>query len=122
DSFDSTSSRSSSDSFDDDEAAGAIQQPIHPFARDWVPSGDDSDSDSDSDDANAQGDTSTLFGARGGLNVRQSVGPDGNLRMLGEELLEDTIGYGAVPGMVPESPSPAGEWPMLGGRRGIVDE
>ncbi|TRM61602.1 DASH complex subunit Ask1-domain-containing protein [Schizophyllum amplum] len=108
DSFDSTSSRSSSDSVDDDV---------------WVDAGDD-DSDSDSDDDGVvQGDTSTLFGAQGGMHARQSVGPDGNLRMLGEELLEDTIGYvPPIPGMVPESPSPAGEWPMLGGRHGVVDE
>ncbi|KAL1728267.1 DASH complex subunit Ask1-domain-containing protein [Schizophyllum commune] len=122
DSFDSISSRSSSDSMDDEMPPDALAQPVHPFARQWATSvDDDSDSDSSSDEG-VRGDTSTLFGARAGpLNVRQSIGPDGNLRMLGEELLEDTIGYGQVPGMVPESPSPAGEWPVLG-RRGIVDE
>ncbi|KAL4250279.1 DASH complex subunit ASK1 [Abortiporus biennis] len=112
DSFDSMNQ--SIDSLEEEPGSDA---PVHPFARGFVGEGGDDDvfddEDSFDDPGYGQGETEeTLFGVPPAQRLaRQAMAQarmsEGNLRMLGEELLEDTIGVGAQmvrAGRVEESP------------------
>ncbi|KAG6331289.1 hypothetical protein ID866_7802 [Astraeus odoratus] len=121
DSFASSSSNHSSDSlgaeqYDQGEMGSA---PVHPFAR-AIDAGDgdgfdDSFDSVDGDDeggngARAGADEETVFGIPPAQR-RQGARTRGELRMLGEDLLHDTIGIGsqlAKVGRVEESPTPFG--------------
>ncbi|KAI5991343.1 hypothetical protein EDC04DRAFT_2812208 [Pisolithus marmoratus] len=118
DSFASSSSNRSSDSlgaeeYDGEEVAGA---PVHPFAR-AVDAGEGDGFDEDSfDSVDGEGglvgvvEEETVFGIPPAQ--RQQGGRSrGELRMLGEDLLQDTIGIGSQlseAGRVEESPTPFG--------------
>ena len=105
------------DSLDADAAAAALA-PVHPFARARALSAQDDtgeyDDSFDSFDSGerVEGEEETLFGVR---RAGREVAPP-QLRMLGEDLLQDTMGIGtqlARAGHVEESPTPWG-----GGRGG----
>ncbi|KAF9535703.1 hypothetical protein CPB83DRAFT_842185 [Crepidotus variabilis] len=120
------SSNNSSDSLEND-GVGALGDgivPVHPFAANVAVLDDGfDDEDDDSSDGFEVGPAGGLAGGQVvddfedetvfGVGPRQSVAGvyDGrNLRMLGEDLLEDTIGIGAhmaATGRVEESPTPA---------------
>lgn len=113
------SSNHSSDSMTDDDVDPGIV-PIHPFAGNNVVEDDGFDDDDDDssdgfDVASAPaggGDfqEETLFGAPVQGYDRGRASEGGQLRMLGEDLLQDTIGIGAqiaAHGRVEESPTPA---------------
>lgn len=114
------SSNNSSDSLADEDVATATGiVPIHPFAQSGAVVEDDGfdDDDSYSDDgfetragpivASSEYEDETLFGV---APARRMLAPTGHLRMLGEDLLQDTIGIGshiAASGrQVDESPTP----------------
>ena len=101
------SSNRSSDSLSGDELIeGQLQ--VHPFARELVEDGFD---DSMDDDFERNAPTETLFGVPREQQIRARVQPEGELRMLGEHLFEDTITAGSRNSRnVEESPTPAG-WP-----------
>lgn len=116
DSFASSSSNRSSDSlgaeeYGGEEVAGA---PIHPFAR-VVDAGEGDGFDEDSFDSvdGELGDVveeETVFGVPPAQR-QQGRKSHGELKMLGEDLLQDTIGIGSQlskVGMVEESPTPFG--------------
>lgn len=118
------SSNHSSDSLENEEvnALGEGILPVHPFATN-VPVVDDGFDDEDDDSSDGfetrhvgvdgrvidEIDEDTVFGLVPAH--RQSAAYDGqNIRMLGEELLQDTIGIGAqiaASGRIEESPTPA---------------
>lgn len=116
------SSNHSGDSLTEEDAKLGLA-PVHPFARGMEDVGfeDDDTFDDDGFEGNGMGGTQeeTLFGLPGqrsraqpllrtGEGVRQDKGSQ--LRMLGEDLLQDTIGIGAQiakTGRVEESPTPA---------------
>lgn len=112
DSFASSSSNRSSDSLGGeyvaDEVAGA---PVHPFAR-AMEAGDGDGFDDSFDSVEADGELvgeveETVFGIPPAQR-QQGVRMQGELRMMGEELLQNTLGIGnqlAIPG---ESPTPLG--------------
>jgi len=121
------SSNHSSDSLENEDvnALGEGIAPVHPFARNAavVDDGFDDDDD-DSSDGFEDGPAGALGGGGGIINdfeeetvfgsapaQRQSTAYDGqSIRMLGEDLLQDTIGIGAqivASGRVEESPTPA---------------
>ena len=115
DSFASTSSNRSSDSlgaeeYAAEEVAGA---PVHPFARAIAGEGDEFDDSFDSMDGDDGGRfegevEETVFGIPPGQRERGAKAR-GELRMLGEDLLQDTMGIGnqlAKVGRVEESPTP----------------
>ncbi|EMD30860.1 hypothetical protein CERSUDRAFT_145767 [Gelatoporia subvermispora B] len=119
---DSGSDSSDSDSFGA-EPVGAVDdtgEPVHPFARGLAEGFAEDDGFDDSFDdpvyGAADAEEETVFGvppaqrlqAQAAARARASQG--GNLRMLGEDLLQDTVGIGAQAGSV-ETPTP---WP--GGR------
>ncbi|KAG6911269.1 hypothetical protein DXG01_002107 [Tephrocybe rancida] len=117
DSDDSFGSNQSSDSLDD-EGADMGLPPIHPFAGTVEDDGfDDSYEDDMYDRLNGEVQEETLFGVppqqRQALQQRSNVGGGhlgDELRMLGEDLLQDTIGIGtqiALSGRIEESPTPA---------------
>jgi len=108
------SSNHSSDSLDGEDGNGLV--PVHPFAQGIQENGYDDDDDSYDDDVDDMYDggateEETLFGVPPAQRLRAQSGMVGdNLRMLGEELIEDTIGMGSVMatrGRVEESPTPA---------------
>ena len=122
------SSNHSSDSLENEDvnALGEGIAPVHPFARNAavVDDGFDDDDDDDSSDGFEDGPAGALGGGGGIINdfeeetvfgsapaQRQSTAYDGqSIRMLGEDLLQDTIGIGAqivASGRVEESPTPA---------------
>lgn len=118
DSFASSSSNRSSDSlgaeeYGGEEVAGA---PIHPFAR-VVDAGEGDGFDEDSfDSVDGDGELGdvveeeTVFGVPPAQR-QQGRKSHGELKMLGEDLLQDTIGIGSQlskVGMVEESPTPFG--------------
>ncbi|KAL4070456.1 hypothetical protein J3A83DRAFT_4094416 [Scleroderma citrinum] len=117
DSFASSSSNRSSDSlgaeeYGVEEVAGA---PVHPFARAMAGEGDEFDDSFDSVDGDDGGEfegevEETVFGIPPAQ--RQQGGKTrGELKMLGEDLLQDTMGIGsqlAKVGRVEESPTPFG--------------
>ena len=105
------SSNHSSDSLNDED--GNLLVPVHPFAQGIQDNGYDDD-DSYDDDMYDGGpvEEETLFGVPPAQRLRAQSGMlgDNNLRLLGEELIEDTIGMGslmATRGRVEESPTPA---------------
>ncbi|KAF8913161.1 hypothetical protein CPB84DRAFT_1841562 [Gymnopilus junonius] len=106
------SSDRSSDSLVDENVGAVDILPVHPFASNNVIVDDGFDDDDSFDDG--AGDypaEETVFGvapAQRLSDARRSE--EGNLRMLGEDLLQDTIGIGthmAATGRVEESPTPA---------------
>jgi len=103
------SSNHSSDSLPDDDLAGTEGVvPIHPFANLVQDDGFDDDDSFDNDGGGGYQEE-TVFGV---LPSQRGVGQpgEGNLRMLGDDLLQDTIGIGsrmAAAGRVDESPTPA---------------
>ncbi|KAJ3574611.1 hypothetical protein NP233_g1637 [Leucocoprinus birnbaumii] len=104
---DSFGSNQSSDSLNDEEAHLDGAAPVHPFAGGIEDTGDD---DSDSFEDYGPGDgaqTETLFGVAPGQ--RRATGqPRGQqLRMMGQEMLDDITVTGAYVGGVEESPTPA---------------
>jgi DASH complex subunit ASK1 len=116
DSFDS--SNHSGDSLTEEDANLGLA-PVHPFAMGVEDDGFDDSFDDDMYDGNVMGETQeeTLFGVPPGQRIhaqtQMRVGGgllgDG-LRMLGEDLLQETIGIGnqiAMSGRVEESPTPA---------------
>ncbi|KAA1478063.1 hypothetical protein DENSPDRAFT_921034 [Dentipellis sp. KUC8613] len=116
DADDSFASSTSSDSFGDEDVGAA---PVHAFAN-VVTEDSFDDSFDDADDAGlGGGEEETVFGvppAERAARARMSMAPGGGIRMLGEELLEDTIGIGAqraMQGAIVESPTP---WPGQGQR------
>jgi DASH complex subunit ASK1 len=113
---DSFDSNRSSDSFENDADSGLV--PVHPFAAHVVEDdGVDDDDDDGFDDNRGGAYEETVFGvapaqrqynAAAAAQARLSNGE--GLRMLGEDLLQDTIGIGshiAASGRVEESPTPA---------------
>jgi DASH complex subunit ASK1 len=114
DSFGSSNSNHSSDSigggFGDEGGA------VHPFARAVEDDGDGFDDSFDSVDGDGDGDgdgigvqEETVFGIPPAQR-KHGRGP-GELRLLGEDLLQDTIGIGsqlAKAGRIEESPTPYG--------------
>ncbi|KAI8978718.1 hypothetical protein BD414DRAFT_444914 [Trametes punicea] len=111
-SFDDDDSFDSSMGDDDpaDEMSGAA--PIHPFLV-AAQQGDDGDAfDDDSYDDGAygpDGEEETIFGVPPAQRLQQQAQQVGQLRMLGEDLLQDTIGIGsqmAMTGRIEESPTP----------------
>jgi len=117
DSFASSSSNRSSDSlgaeeYGAEEVAGA---PVHPFARAMADEGDGFDDSFDSVDGEDGGKfegevEETVFGIPPAQR-QQGAKTRAELRMLGEDLLQDTMGIGnqlAKVGRVEESPTPFG--------------
>ncbi|KAF8167587.1 hypothetical protein B0H34DRAFT_645410 [Crassisporium funariophilum] len=115
------SSNHSSDSLTDEDVGAGGLIPVHPFAANVVEDDgfdDDDDSFNDGFEPGAgRGDfvEETVFGVapaeRERMSLaRESQGYGDGLRMMGEELLQDTIGIGAAiaaNGGVEESPTPA---------------
>lgn len=115
-----------SDSFGSNQSLDSLNEedidpnaPVHPFARGIVADdGDGFEDDSFDDPAYGNDDVEeeTLFGVPPAQRLlAQANAPGGQLRILGESLLEDTVGIGeqmARAGRVEESPTP---W---GGRHG----
>lgn len=104
DSFGSSNSNHSNDSIGEDfgEDGGAV----HPFARAVEGEGDGFDDSFDSADGDVP--EETVFGIP---PARRHHGRPSELRLLGEDLLQDTIGIGAQlakAGRVEESPTPYG--------------
>lgn len=111
DSFGSNQSLDSMNGEDMDPSA-----PVHPFARAML-EGDGFDDDSFDDPVfgGNEVEEETLFGVPPNQRLQAQAAAGGQLRMLGEGLLEDTMGIGAQmarAGRVEESPTP---W---GGRHG----
>ena len=124
DSFGSSDHSSDSLENEDVNALGGGMAPVHPFATNAAVVDDGFDDDDDSSDGFEDGPAGAL-GDGGGIISdfeeetvfglapahRQSTAYDGqNIRMLGEDLLQDTIGIGAqiaASGRVEESPTPA---------------
>ncbi|KAI5998093.1 hypothetical protein EDD15DRAFT_2386834 [Pisolithus albus] len=118
DSFASSSSNRSSDSLGAEEYVGeeVAGAPIHPFAR-VVSAGEGDGFDEDSfDSVDEEGELEgaveeeTVFGIPPAQR-QQGRRSHGELRMLGEDLLQDTIGIGnqlSQVGRVEESPTPFG--------------
>jgi DASH complex subunit ASK1 len=108
DSFGSSNSNHSSDSIGEDfgEEGGAV----HPFARAVEGEGDGFDDSFDSADGDGlEVPEETVFGIPPAQR-HKGRGPS-ELRLLGEDLLQDTIGIGsqlAKAGRVEESPTPYG--------------
>jgi len=120
DSFGSSNSNDSNDSLCDDEFGGGDEAAVHPFARVLEAGGDavgfdDSFESEGGYEAGQVGDVSevtdeTVFGIPPAQRRQQGRDP-GQLRLLGEELLQDTIGIGgqlAKAGRIEESPTPYG--------------
>ncbi|KAI9455724.1 hypothetical protein HD554DRAFT_2207400 [Boletus coccyginus] len=121
DSFGSSNSNHSNDSLIEDEFGGGDEAAVHPFARALDAGGGDADGFDDSFEseggyeAGQVGDPSevtdeTVFGIPPAQRRQQGRDP-GQLRLLGEELLQDTIGIGgqlAKAGRIEESPTPYG--------------
>ncbi|CDO69879.1 hypothetical protein BN946_scf184884.g38 [Trametes cinnabarina] len=111
-SFDDEDSFDSSMGDDDPTDGSSGVAPIHPFLV-GVQEGDDMDAfDDDSFDDPAygpDGEEETLFGVPPAQRLQQQAQQAGQFRMLGEDLLQDTIGIGsqmAMAGRVEESPTP----------------
>ncbi|OJT12086.1 hypothetical protein TRAPUB_11378, partial [Trametes pubescens] len=105
DSFDS----SMGDDDPTDEESGMA--PIHPFLAGAQPSEDDSFDDDSFDDVEygPGGEEETVFGVAPAQRLQQQAQQAAQFRMLGEDLLQDTIGIGsqmAMAGRVDESPTP----------------
>ncbi|KAI0275487.1 hypothetical protein BC834DRAFT_52771 [Gloeopeniophorella convolvens] len=102
------------DSLDADPDAAAALAPVHPFARAAASGvGADDSFDSLDGDEGGSGPEETVFGAP----PAERGARDAQLRMLGADLLQDTIGIGtqlARAGRIEESPTPWGG----GGRDG----
>ncbi|KAI0632291.1 hypothetical protein C8Q77DRAFT_1060508 [Trametes polyzona] len=120
-SFDDDDSFDSSIGDDDPTDEGSGVPPIHPFlAGAQMPEdGDGFDDDDDSFDDGAygpDGEEETVFGVPPAQRLQQQQAQNAaQFRMLGEDLLQDTIGVGAqmvMAGRVEESPTP---WVPPGG-------
>ncbi|KAG6834352.1 hypothetical protein H0H93_010264 [Arthromyces matolae] len=111
DSDDSFESNHSSDSLGDDhEGAELGLAPPHPFAANVEDDGfDDSYEDEMFDRLHGEVQEETLFGVlpHQRMQASNALYQGQGLRMLGEDLLQDTIGIGARIGRVEESPTPA---------------
>ncbi|KAF8435621.1 hypothetical protein L210DRAFT_927739 [Boletus edulis BED1] len=120
DSFGSSNSNHSSDSLDADELGAGDEAAVHPFARALeagVGEGDGFDDSFDSESGyEGQGEDAsaateeTVFGIPPARRGQQGREP-GQLKLLGEDLLQDTIGIGgqlAKTGRIEESPTPYG--------------
>ena len=122
DSFGSSNSNHSSDSLEVDAFEGGDEAAVHPFARaregDADGDGDGFDDSFDSEGGYEVGEgedesaetEETVFGIPPARR-RQPGREPGELRLLGEELLQDTIGIGgqlARVGRIEESPTPYG--------------
>ncbi|KAI0657256.1 hypothetical protein C8Q70DRAFT_1003003 [Cubamyces menziesii] len=110
DSFDSSMG---DDDDPDGDTSGVV--PIHPFlAAAQMPEDGDGFDDDDSFDDGAygpDGEEETIFGVPPAQRLQQQAQQAGQFRMLGEDLLQDTIGIGsqmAMAGRVEESPTPWG--------------
>ncbi|KAG9313916.1 hypothetical protein JVU11DRAFT_4688 [Chiua virens] len=115
------SSNHSSDSLGVDDFEGGDEVAVHPFARALVAGAGDGDGFDDSFDSEGgydggQGEDAsqvteeTVFGIPSAQHRQQGREP-GQLRILGEDLLQDTIGIGgqlAKAGRIEESPTPYG--------------
>ncbi|KAF8548879.1 hypothetical protein OG21DRAFT_667610 [Imleria badia] len=123
DSFGSSNSNHSSDSLDEDAFEGGDEAAVHPFAR-LESRAEDADGDGFDDSFDSEGGyeegegegeegaetEETVFGIPPAQR-RQPARAPGELRLLGEELLQDTIGIGgqlARVGRIEESPTPYG--------------
>ena len=115
DSFGSSNSNHSMDSLGEDELGEEVAA-VHPFARALEAGGDDGDGFDDSFDSEGGYDVGeesvmteeTVFGIPPAQRRQQGRGP-GQLKLLGEGLLQNTIGIGgqlAKTGRVEETPTP----------------
>lgn len=95
----------SDDSFDDDSFDDSMDDETGTGEAFLVAQGDDDfDDDSFDDVGYGEGEEETVFGVPPAQRLQQP-----QLRMLGEDLLQDTIGIGAqmqIAGRVEESPTP----------------
>ena len=93
----------STDSFDDDDGVG-------PAIEVYPAEGDSFDDDSFDNDFDAQPEEETVFGVPPAERLRmQGRESEGNLRMYGADLLQDTLGVGsqmAQAGRVEDTPTP----------------
>ncbi|OBZ68847.1 hypothetical protein A0H81_11262 [Grifola frondosa] len=96
----------------DELAEGDSIAPVHPFARGLAAEGDEDAFDDSFDDPEydqrGDGEEETLFGVPPAERLRVQARTQ-NLRMMGEDLLQDTIGIGmqmAQAGRVDETPTP----------------
>ncbi|PFH49824.1 hypothetical protein AMATHDRAFT_75994 [Amanita thiersii Skay4041] len=112
------SSNHSDDSLTAEDAAGLGMVPVHPFAQ-GVHGNAFEDDDSFDDDSMMAGEfqEETLFGVPPAQRLRAEeqmrAANQGQLRMLGEDLLQDTIGISvhlARAGRVEETPTPMHQW------------
>jgi DASH complex subunit ASK1 len=108
------SSNHSSDSLGADEFGDGEEAAVHPFARALEAAGDGFDDSFDSEGGYEAGQgedaSETVFGIPPAQRRQQGREP-GELRLLGGDLLQDTIGIGgqlAKVGRVEESPTPYG--------------
>ncbi|KAF8640537.1 hypothetical protein AX17_000199 [Amanita inopinata Kibby_2008] len=112
------SSNHSDDSLIAEEAANLGIAPVHPFARGVESNVFEDDSFDDESMLGGGGDfqEETLFGVPPAERLRAEqmrAANQGELRMLGDDLLQDTIGIGAQlarTGRVEETPTPAYSW------------
>ncbi|OSC97484.1 hypothetical protein PYCCODRAFT_1398695 [Trametes coccinea BRFM310] len=118
-SFDDDDSFDSSMGDDDPTDGSSGVAPIHPFLA-GAQEGDDMDGfeDDSFDDVGygPDGEEETLFGVPPAQRLQQQAQQEAQFRMLGEDLLQDTIGIGtqmAQAGRVEESPTP---WVPANGR------
>ncbi|KAG6889335.1 hypothetical protein C0995_001742 [Termitomyces sp. Mi166 len=106
DSDDSFGSNHSSDSLED-EGADPDLAPIHPFAGSVEDDAfDDSFDDEMYDRLHGEVEEETLFGVPPQQRMQAQQRSNGGLRMLGDDLLQDTIGIGSQIGRIEESPTP----------------
>ncbi|EGO05365.1 hypothetical protein SERLA73DRAFT_164914 [Serpula lacrymans var. lacrymans S7.3] len=105
------SSNHSSDSFNEEHDEGG-SAPIHPFARVAGEVEGDGFDDSFEEEAFAENQEETVFGVPPAQRLQAANSNSaGRLKLLGEDLLQDTIGIGtqlAKAGRVEESPTPFG--------------
>jgi len=113
------SSNHSDDSLIAEEAANAGIAPVHPFARGVEGNAFEDEDSFDDDSVLVEGgggfQEETLFGVPPAQRLRveqtRAAGANyGQLRLSGQDILEDTIGIGAQLGQVQETPTPAFQW------------
>lgn len=109
---DSFDSNQSIDSMDGDEVGHSAMHPLAHVIGNEIGDEDGFDDDSFDDPAYQQeGEEETLFGVPPAQRLQAQAQAQHNLRMLGEDLLQDTMGIGAqmaAAGRVEESPTPWG--------------
>lgn len=93
----------------DDLPEGSSLEPVHPFARGLVADSFDDDDSFDDQQYTQNPEEETVFGVAPAqrLQIQQARESAGrNLRMLGADLLQDTIGISTQAGRVEETPTP----------------